>query len=109
MQGGHPTWGARRIEAELGRVAAAAPSRATVHGILERDGLVVAQEQQRRRKYTRWQPEAPMHLWQLDLVGGIFLPTAGSASADRHRRSFLVRRRTPSVWHPPGTRALTGC
>jgi transposase InsO family protein len=69
----HPRWGARRIAFELGRAGAAAPSRATVHRILERNGLVVAQEQQHRRKYKRWQREAPMHLWQLDLVGGIFL------------------------------------
>jgi transposase InsO family protein len=35
--------------------------------------LVRAQTQQHRRKYRRWQREAPMHLWQLDLVGGVFL------------------------------------
>ena len=69
----HPRWGARRIAFEFGRTGAAAPSRATVHRILERNGLVVAQEQQHRRKYKRWQREAPMQLWQLDLVGGIFL------------------------------------
>jgi hypothetical protein len=32
----------------------------------------VAQEQH-RRKYKRWQREAPVYLWQLDLVGGIYL------------------------------------
>ncbi len=73
MRRTHPRWGARRISFELGRAGAAAPSRATVHRILERNGLVVAQEQQHPRKYKRWQREAPMHLWQLDLVGGIFL------------------------------------
>ena len=69
----HPRWGARRIAFELGRAGRQPPSRATVHRILERNGLVVAQEQQHRRKYKRWQREAPMHLWQLDLVGGIYL------------------------------------
>jgi len=44
-----------------------------VHRILVRNGLVRRQEQQHRRKYKRWQREAPMHLWQLDLVGGIYL------------------------------------
>jgi transposase len=73
MRRPHPRWGARRIAFELGRTAVAAPSRATVHRILERNGLVVAQEQQHRRKYKRWQREAPMHLWQLDLVGAIYL------------------------------------
>jgi hypothetical protein len=44
-----------------------------VHRALARNGLVVPQEQRHRRKYRRWQREAPMHLWQMDLAGGIFL------------------------------------
>ncbi|WP_406501202.1 hypothetical protein [Streptomyces sp. NBC_00500] len=39
--------------------------------MLSRNGLVRAQEQQHPRKYRRWQREAPMHLWQMDLVGGV--------------------------------------
>ena len=50
-----------------------APSRATVHRVLERNGLVVPQAQRHKRKYKRWQRETPMALWQLDLVGGIYL------------------------------------
>lgn len=37
----------------------------------QRTGL--HQEQQHRRKDKRWQREAPTHLWQLDLAGGIFV------------------------------------
>jgi transposase InsO family protein len=74
MRRSHPRWGARRITFELGQSGVASPpSRATVHRILVRNGLVRAQPQQHRRKYRRWQREAPMHLWQLDLVGGVFL------------------------------------
>ena len=74
MRRTHPRWGARRITFQLGHSGVASPpSRATVHRILVRNGLVRAQLQQHRRKYRRWQREAPMHLWQLDLVGGIFL------------------------------------
>lgn len=70
----HPRWGARRIAYEIERTGTKpTPSRATVHRVLTRNGLVRAQEQQHRRKYKRWQREAPMHLWQLDLVGGIYL------------------------------------
>jgi transposase InsO family protein len=66
--------GARRIAFELGAAGVASPpSRATVHRILVRNGPVRRQEQQHRRKYKLWQREAPMHLWQLDLVGGIYL------------------------------------
>ena len=53
------------------RLLEAVPARATVHRVLVRNGLVAAEEQQHPRKYRRWQREAPMHLWQLDLVGGI--------------------------------------
>lgn len=68
----HPRWGARRIVHELGlRGVRPAPSRATVHRVLVRNGLVSPQQQEHKRKYRRWQRKAPMHLWQLDLVGGI--------------------------------------
>lgn len=46
------------------------PGRATVHRVLVRNGLVAVQAQEHKRVYKRWQREAPMHLWQLDLVGG---------------------------------------
>ena len=70
----HPRWGARRIAFEaVGRGAGPAPSRATVHRVLERNGLVVPQAQRHKRKYKRWQRETPMALWQLDLIGGIYL------------------------------------
>jgi transposase InsO family protein len=70
----HPRWGARRIVFELAnREVDVVPSRATVHRALVRNGLVEPQQQRHRRKYKRWQREAPMHLWQMDLVGGIYL------------------------------------
>jgi transposase InsO family protein len=70
----HPRWGARRLVFELsGRRVSPVPARATVHRVLVRNGLVLAQEQRHRRKYKRWQRETPMQLWQMDLVGGVFL------------------------------------
>ena len=68
----HPRWGARRIvlRARPAR-AGAVPGRATVHRVLARNGLVRPQEQQHKRKYRRWQRDAPMQLWQLDIVGGV--------------------------------------
>ena len=72
--GGHPRWGARRIAFEVAqRGVAAAPSRAKVHRVLVRNAMVTPQAQQRKRKYRRWARETPMTLWQLDLVGGIYL------------------------------------
>ncbi len=46
----HPRWGARRIGYELGRRGVdRVPSRATVHRVLTRNGLIDAQAQQHRR------------------------------------------------------------
>ncbi len=73
----HPGWGARRIAHELGRLARpdiAVPSRNSVHRILVRNGLIDPRRRKRRREdYIRWEREAPMALWQLDIVGGVFL------------------------------------
>src|SRR5436305_9884820 len=67
----HPRWGARRIAFEVAqRGVAGAPSRATVHRVLVRNGLVTPQAPQHKRKYRRWARETPVAVWQLDLVGG---------------------------------------
>jgi transposase InsO family protein len=74
MRRAHQRWGARRISFELARAGITpTPSRATVHRVLIRNGLIDPQAQQHRRKYTRWQREAPMQLWQLDIVDGMRL------------------------------------
>jgi transposase InsO family protein len=74
MRREHPRWGARRISHELGRHGLdRVPSRATVHRVLTRNGLIDPQAQQHKRKYKRWQRQAPMHLWQVDIVGGLAL------------------------------------
>jgi hypothetical protein len=73
---------------------------------LVRNGLVRAQEQQHKRKYKRWQREAPMHLWQLDLVGGVFLADGRECKMltgiDDHSR-FVV---TTSVLERPTGKAV---
>jgi transposase InsO family protein len=70
----YPRWGAQRIAHEIGlRDIEASPSRSSVHRVLVRHGLVAAQRQNHKRKYRRWQRDAPMQLWQLDIMGGVFL------------------------------------
>ena len=70
----HLRWGARRIAHELARTGTAAPSRITVHRVLVRHGLVVARSRRRKRDtYRRWERDKPMALWQIDIVGGVFL------------------------------------
>nr|WP_233899181.1 IS481 family transposase [Pseudonocardia dioxanivorans] len=73
MRREHPRWGARRIAHELDRAGLTpVPSRATVHRVLRRHGMVEVRPRRRpRESYLRWEREAPMALWQLDIVGGI--------------------------------------
>jgi transposase InsO family protein len=107
MRRANPRWGARRITFELGQAGVPSPpSRATVHRILVRNGLVRAQRQEHRRKYRRWQREAPMHLWQLDLVGGVFLADGRECKMltgiDDHSRFVVVA----AVLAVPAARAV---
>lgn len=91
----HRRWGARRIAYELQQhTGGHSPSRSTVHRVLVRNGLINPQEQRHQRVYKRWEREAPMHLWQLDLVGGIQL-TGGReckmlTGIDDHSRFVVV-------------------
>jgi transposase InsO family protein len=91
----HPRWGARRISHELGRRGVdPAPSRASVHRILVRNGLVDPQAQKHKRGYKRWQRAEPMHLWQMDIVGGVPLADGRSCKLvtgiDDHSRFVVV-------------------
>ena len=70
----YPRWVAQRIAHELAlRGVQAPPSRSSVYRVLVRHSLVAAQQQNHKRKYRRWQRDAPMQLWQLDIMGGVFL------------------------------------
>jgi transposase InsO family protein len=107
MRRHHRRWGARRIAYELrNEIGTQAPSRSTVHRVLLRNGLVNTQEQQHKRVYKRWAREAPMHLWQLDIVGGVFLADGRECkmltAIDDHSRfvvaaTILARPSGPAV------------
>ena len=82
------------------------PSRATVHRVLVRNAMVAPQEQRHKRKHRRWQRETPMALWQLDLVGGIYLADRRECkvqlSIDDHSRFVVVA----AVLAVPSARAV---
>jgi transposase InsO family protein len=100
----YPRWGARRIahELESGGVSPA-PGRSSVYRVLVRNGLVAAQAQNHKRKYRRWQRDAPMQLWQLDVMGGVFLAGGRECKLvtgiDDHSRFVVIAR---VVEHPSG-------
>ncbi|MEU9737554.1 IS481 family transposase [Streptomyces sp. NPDC048002] len=93
----YPRWGARRIVYELGqRGMKPVPGRSTVHRILARNGLINHQEQNHRRVYKRWQRDAPMQLWQLDLMSGVFLAGGRECKLvtgiDDHSRFIVIAK-----------------
>jgi transposase InsO family protein len=104
LRSAHPRWGPRRLEYELAKAGVSpVPSRSTIYRVLVRRGLVAARKRKRRRQdYKRWQREAPMQLWQLDITGSVFL-TDGTelkliSGIDDHSRfcviATVVRRAT---------------
>jgi transposase InsO family protein len=69
----HPRWGPQRLRHELlrrGRVQV--PSRASIYRILVRRGLLEPGAK-RKRDYRRWERDAPMQLWQIDIMGEVWL------------------------------------
>lgn len=91
----HPRWGPRRIAFELAQ-RGAGPGRTTVYRVLVRNGLVRPQPQQHKRVYRRWQRDAPMQLWQLDIMGGVFLADGRECKLvtgiDDHSRFVVIAR-----------------
>jgi len=71
----HPGWGPARIRWQLEREhVEPLPGRSGVYRALLRSGLVEAQKRRRRRSdYRRWERGRSMELWQMDVVGRIFL------------------------------------
>jgi transposase InsO family protein len=71
----HPRWGPRRLAHELGRRGVEpVVSRSTIYRVLVRNHLVDGKARKRRREdYVRWEREAPMQLWQMDIMGSVFL------------------------------------
>jgi transposase len=90
-----PGWGPRRLVFEVGRRGVGpVPSRSTVYRVLVRNGLVaVAVRGRRRGDYRRWERSVPMELWQMDIVGGVFLADGSECKVvtgiDDHSR-FVV-------------------
>jgi transposase InsO family protein len=93
----HPRWGPRRLQHELGRSGRwpVVPARMTVYRVLVRHGLISPGSRRRRRgDYRRWEREAPMALWQLDIVGRVWLTGGTEAKVitgvDDHSRYCVI-------------------
>jgi transposase InsO family protein len=65
----HPCWGARKIKAVLSRRGEEeVPAKSTIHKILKSHGSIHP-DQAINHHYTRFEHEAPNHLWQMDFKG----------------------------------------
>ncbi len=71
----HPRWGPARLAFELGRRdVMPVPSEATLYRVLARNGLIAPGQRRRpASSYIRWERGEPMELWQLGIMGGVFL------------------------------------
>ena len=92
----HPKWGPARIAHELGRLGIVpVPSRMSVYRVLVRHGLIEPAARKRPRdSYLRWERDEPMALWQMDIVGGMFLADGTEAKVvtgvDDHSRYCVI-------------------
>jgi len=104
MRRAHPGWGPRTIVYHLDREGVVPlPSRSAVYRALVRHRLIDPQQRRRRRSdYKRWERARSMELWQMDIMGGVFL-TDGTelkvvTGVDDHSRfcvsAMVVRRAT---------------
>jgi len=93
----HPAWGPRTIASKLAREFDRVPSRSAVYRCLVRHRLIEPQARRRRREdYQRWERSKAMELWQMDVVGRIYLNDGTMLSAvtgiDDHSRFCVVAR-----------------
>ena len=71
----HPGWGQRRLAHELARIGVDPPPGLTsIYRALVRNGLIQPRPRRRAKaSWRRWERARPMELWQLDVMGGIWL------------------------------------
>ena len=71
----HPHWGQRRLAHELARDGVDPPPGLTsIYRALVRNGLIQPRPRRRAKaSYQRWERARPMELWQMDVMGGIWL------------------------------------
>ena len=105
--------GPSRIVWELERAAVVPlPGRSAVYRALVRHGLVAARRRRRRREdYRRWERPRAMDLWQLDVMGRVYL--AGGAEVkivtgiDDHSRFVVCATAVMRATARPVCQALT--
>jgi transposase InsO family protein len=93
----HHGWGPRAILNKLRREQADTPSRSAIYRCLVRHKLIEPKPRRRRREdYKRWERSRSMELWQLDVMGGVFLTNGIQVSVvtaiDDHSRFCVLAK-----------------
>jgi transposase InsO family protein len=97
MRTTHPGWGPRTILSKLRKEFDEVPSRSGIYRCLVRHKLIDPKARRRQRKdYKRWERSRSMELWQMDVVGRIYLTDGSSLSAvtgiDDHSRFCVIAK-----------------
>jgi transposase InsO family protein len=109
----HPDWGPRRLVFELAKQGIEpCPSRATAYRILVRSHLIAPKKRRRRKAdYRRFERAAPMHLWQLDVMGKVVLADGTEVRAvtgiDDHSRFCVIAKLVERATARPVCAAFT--
>ena len=97
----HDEWGPVRIRHAFAREEVQPlPGRSSIYRALLRAGLIKARRRRRRKAdYRRWERAAPMELWQLDVMGRVFLADQTelkvTTGIDDHSRYCVIARLMP--------------
>jgi transposase InsO family protein len=98
----HPGWGPDRILYQLGKElkSDAMPGRSSVYRALVRNGLLSPRQRRRKRSdYRRWERGVAMQLWQMDVMGSVFLADGYEVKVvtgiDDHSRFVVCDRMVP--------------
>ena len=112
MRRAHPSWGPSRIRWELERQGREPlPGRSSIYRALVRHGLVEAKKRRRRREdYRRWERGRAMELWQMDVMGRVFLAGGEEVKIvtgiDDHSRFIVCARAVLRATARPVCQAL---
>lgn len=110
----HPGWGPRTLRTKLRReFDSRAPSRAAIYRALVRHQLIIPVPRRRSpQSYRRFERTRSMELWQMDVVGRIYLSNGTSVSCvtgiDDHSRYCVCAKIVERATARPVADALLG-
>ena len=108
----NPGWGPRTLFNKLAKEFDPPPSRAAIYRALVRNGVIETQKRKRKASdYKRWERTRSMELWQMDVVGRIYLNDGTQLYAitgiDDHSRFCVSAKLVVRATAKPVCQALT--